>query len=210
MIYLLQMRHFMGHHIVAHDNRARKSAARKKTSDRAVAAGAPAAFGVAHRDARRPAPSRAAYSRARAANSARASRLKKSSRRARRMFEPAADQNRCRLRVQTGEGPACRAVADGMAHAQIGHHRARHERHLLRARACSWRDIHSVSRRAKAIAGPAPPRAGAVTMTSPVAGLTRMIIRRARGLKRTETATSAPSTASNSRGPRLAFRAAWL
>src|ERR1700734_4212202 len=76
---------------------------------------------------------------------------------------------------------------------------------------CNWRAIHKVSRRAKAKAGPGPPRAGAVTTTSPVAGLTRKTMRRARGFSLTETATSTPSTASNPRvgtarfSPRLAL-----
>src|SRR6185437_12041897 len=76
---------------------------------------------------------------------------------------------------------------------------------------CNWRAIHCVSRRAKASAGPAPPRAGAVTITSPFAGLTRKTMRRAREFNLTETATLTPSTANNSRAvtarfsPRLAL-----
>src|SRR5690242_10436048 len=63
---------------------------------------------------------------------------------------------------------------------------------------CNCRAIHWISPRAKAMAGPAPPRAGAVTVTSPVLGWTRITMRRARGLSLTLTATSAPSTASSS------------
>src|SRR5437868_6524216 len=64
---------------------------------------------------------------------------------------------------------------------------------------CNCRAIHWVSPRANAMAGPAPPRLGAVTVTSPVSEWTRMTMRRARGLRRTFTATSAPSIASSSR-----------
>ena len=196
VIHLPQMRHFMRHHIIQHKIRrqdqppGKRQRARRRT-------GAPAAGGIAHRDARRLARRAGRHdSSARASSVLRASLLKKSSTR----------RGACAVRPLTQITPSSRQTGAGpRAAARMSCGMPRNGTTAPGSKATGpgpWRNwprdpVLFAARESPAHAR-RPRRDGAVTLTSPVAGLTLTIMRRARGLRRTCTSSIRPSILSSS------------